>query len=68
MKPVIRELFAAPAAGAKTEAGAPCGTVDFIAIPEKPDETAFVTGIMTDAQFHAAAAKLPGMITRIRVR
>ena len=44
------------------------GSVEYVSIPEKPDETAFITGIMTEADFAGAAEKMPGMITRIRVR
>ena len=43
------------------------GDVKLVQVPEYKDEFGFVTGLMSEADYEEKAAKVPGILKRIRV-
>jgi len=44
------------------------GQVQTIELPDEPEEFAFITPVMTEADYHAKAEQIDGILSKIRVR
>lgn len=44
------------------------GQVQTIELPDEPEEFGFITPVMTEADYHAKAEQMDGILTKIRVR